>query len=146
MQGRVRGRTPPNRSLVPRPGRLVARRDQRRLQGLDRQELRSPDRGLTSRGAPGRDKGFEKVDSTNSKMRSGIGGPIRLSDFQPVACEALARIGSANDGGYVVPLDAVMAARALVSFGLSHDWTFERDFKKYNADAIIHCYDHTVSL
>jgi hypothetical protein len=34
----------------------------------------------------------------------------------------------------------------LVSFGLSHDWTFERDFKKRNADAIIHCYDHTISL
>lgn len=39
-----------------------------------------------------------------------------------------------------------MAARALVSFGLSHDWTFERDFKRHNRDAIIHCYDHTVSL
>jgi len=86
------------------------------------------------------------VDSTNSKTGSGAGEPIRLSDFQPVACDALARIGSENDGGYVVPLDAVMAAHALVSFGLSHDWTFERDFRKYNADAIIHCYDHTVSL
>jgi hypothetical protein len=86
------------------------------------------------------------VDSTNSKTGSKTGSPIRLSDFQPVACDTLARIGSKNDGGYVVPLDAVMAAQALVSFGLSHDWTFERDFRKYNADAIIHCYDHTVSL
>ena len=86
------------------------------------------------------------MDSTNSKTRSETGNPIRLSDFQPVTCDALARIGSENDGGYVVPLDAVMAAHALVSFGLSHDWTFERDFGKYNADAIIHCYDHTVSL
>ncbi|SRR5258706_8250004 len=72
--------------------------------------------------------------------------PIQLSDFHPVGCESLARIGSANDGGYVVPLNAISAAHALVSFGLSHDWTFERDFKKNNADAIIHCYDHTVSL
>ena len=72
--------------------------------------------------------------------------PIRLSDFHPVACESLARVGNRNDGGYVVPLDAVRAARALVSFGLSHDWTFESDFKRHNSDAVVHCYDHTVSV
>jgi hypothetical protein len=77
---------------------------------------------------------------------SEIRDPIQLSDFHPVQCESLARIGSANDGGYVIPLDAIGSARALVSLGLSHDWTFERDFRKRNADAIIHCYDHTVSL
>jgi len=88
------------------------------------------------------------VDSTNSyvKVKSEVGGPIQLSDFHPVACKSLARVGSANDGGYIVPLDAVRAASVLVSFGLSHDWTFERDFKSHNAHAIIHCYDHTVSF
>jgi hypothetical protein len=55
-------------------------------------------------------------------------------------------MGSANDGGYVVPLDAVKAAGALLSFGLSHNWSFERAFKALNAGAIVHCYDHTVSL
>ncbi len=29
---------------------------------------------------------------------------------------------------------------------MSHDWTFERDFKHRNPGAIVHCYDHTVSL
>ncbi len=87
----------------------------------------------------------EKIDSY-TEVRSAAGDPVQLADFHPVACESLARIGSANDGGYVVPLDAVRAAGALLSFGLSHDWTFERDFKKQNPDAIIHCYDHTVSL
>jgi hypothetical protein len=88
------------------------------------------------------------VDSTSLyvKVRLEPGDPIHLSDLHPVACGSLARIGSPNDGGYVVPLDAVKAAHALVSFGLSHDWTFERDFKKHNAGAIIHCYDHTVSF
>jgi hypothetical protein len=88
------------------------------------------------------------VDTTSSyvKVGSEIGDPIQLSDFHPVACESLARIGSPNDGGYIVPLNAVRAASALLSFGLSHDWTFERDFKKRNPSAIIHCYDHTVSL
>jgi len=95
-----------------------------------------------------KDKVFETVGTPNSyaRVRSATGDPIQLSDFHPVACERLARIGSANDGGYVVPLGAVSAAGALLSFGLSHDWTFERDFKKHNADAVIHCYDHTVSL
>jgi len=88
------------------------------------------------------------VDTAKSyaKLKSETGDPVQLSDFHPVACEPLARLGSANDGGYVVPLDAVKAANALLSFGLSHDWTFERDFKRHNANVLIHCYDHTVSL
>jgi len=79
-------------------------------------------------------------------VRSESGDPVQLSDLRPVACEPLARIGGRNDGGYVVPLDAVTAAKALLSFGLSHDWTFERDFKRRNAGAIVHCYDHTVGF
>jgi hypothetical protein len=94
------------------------------------------------------DKAFETVDSSSSyiKIKPEIGSPIQLSDLRPVACESLARVGSPNDGGYIVPLDAVRAAHALVSFGLSHDWTFERHFKKHNERAIVHCYDHTVSF
>ena len=88
------------------------------------------------------------MNSVNLSARAGpgTGDPIHLFEFHPVKCDTLARVGSPNDGGYVVPLDAVKAARALVSFGLSHDWTFERDFKRLNKDATIHCYDHTVSL
>lgn len=44
-----------------------------------------------------------------------------------------------------MPLEAITAASALISFGLAHDWRFERDFKKRNPEAAIHCYDHTVS-
>lgn len=72
--------------------------------------------------------------------------PIRLADLHPVACASLARVGGPNDGGYVVPLEAVNAADALLSFGLSHNWTFERDFKQRNQRAIVHCYDHTVTM
>ena len=88
------------------------------------------------------------VDKLDASAEAGpaAGNPIRLADFRPVACESLVRIGSSNDGGYVVPLEAVTAADALLSFGLSHDWTFERDFKGRNPGAAIHCYDHTVSL
>jgi hypothetical protein len=79
-------------------------------------------------------------------VKSDIGDPVQLSDVHPVACASLARVGNTHDGGYVVPLEAVQASRALLSFGLSHDWTFERDFKSRNASATVHCYDHTVSL
>jgi hypothetical protein len=84
--------------------------------------------------------------SPTVKVKAETGNPIELSDFHPVACESLARLGSPNDGGYVVPLVAVVASNALLSFGLAHDWRFERDFKKHNPGAIIHCYDPTVSL
>jgi hypothetical protein len=88
------------------------------------------------------------VSTTNSSVKAShqAGAPIRLSDVRPVVCKSLARIGSANDGGYVVPLNAVKASDALLSFGLSHDWTFERDFKNNNPRAIVHCYDHTVTV
>lgn len=79
-------------------------------------------------------------------VKSAAGDPIQLADFHPVACDAMVRVGDSNDGGYVVPLEAVRAAGALISFGLSHNWTFERDFKSRNPGAVVHCYDHTVSL
>jgi hypothetical protein len=79
-------------------------------------------------------------------LRSEPGDAVRLDDLHPVECPTLARVGGAYDGGYVVPLEAVEAAGALLSFGLSHDWTFERDFERHNPMAIIHCYDHTVSM
>lgn len=78
-------------------------------------------------------------------IRSDASDLVRLPDFRPAACESLVRIGSPNDGGYVVPLEAVKAAQALLSFGLSHNWQFERDFKRRNPQAVVHCYDHTVS-
>ncbi len=108
----------------------------------DRREL-----GL-SVGQSSSERSIKNVTTANSvaKASDQTGAPIRLADFQPVACEKLVRVGSANDGGYVVPLGAVEAADALLSFGLSHDWTFERDFKGRNPRAIVHCYDHTVDI
>jgi len=79
-------------------------------------------------------------------LRSEPGDAVQLADLHPVECASLVRVGGANDGGYVVPLEAVKAAGALLSFGLSHDWSFERNFQRHNPDAAIHCYDHTVSF
>jgi hypothetical protein len=79
-------------------------------------------------------------------LRSEPGDAVQLADLHPAESGSLVRVGGANDGGYVVPLEAVKAAGALLSFGLSHDWTFERDFERHNPKAAIHCYDHTVSV
>jgi hypothetical protein len=56
----------------------------------------------------------------------------------------LMRLGKNNDGGYLVEKDSLKASKALISFGLSFDWAFERDFFKFHRNAPIHCYDHTV--
>lgn len=79
-------------------------------------------------------------------VRASQGDPTQLDAIWPVACNDLIRLGSAYDGGYVIPLRALNAANALLSFGLSHDWNFEREFGRRKPDAAIHCYDHTISF
>ena len=57
----------------------------------------------------------------------------------------LIRLGSKHDGGYVVPRQAVIDSKMLLSFGLSTNWNFECDYHKLNPSAPIQAYDHTVS-
>lgn len=69
---------------------------------------------------------------------------IQVAALQPVECRDLRRLGSPNDGGYVVPVEALRRASVLLSFGLSVDWNFERDALALNPGLEIHAYDHTV--
>ncbi|MDR3413278.1 MAG: hypothetical protein P4L87_20380, partial [Formivibrio sp.] len=71
--------------------------------------------------------------------------PSQLSFLAPAIVDDLIRVGSVNDGGYVVPSSSVEAADFLLSFGVSDDWSFEEHFKKLNPTVQIHAYDHTVS-
>jgi hypothetical protein len=57
----------------------------------------------------------------------------------------MVRVGKSYDGGYVVPTSSVRAADALLSFGISGDWSFEEHFKALNPRIKIHAYDHTIS-
>lgn len=57
----------------------------------------------------------------------------------------LIRLGQDNDGGYLLEKESVRKTKHLVSFGLADDWSFEKEFKKFNPDATIVCYDHTVN-
>jgi hypothetical protein len=55
------------------------------------------------------------------------------------------RLGGDHDGGYVVCRRSVLESDALLSLGLSFDWTFEEAFVARN-DIDVHVYDHTVSM
>ena len=63
---------------------------------------------------------------------------------QPWVYADLTRVGSACDGGYVVPQNLLVGIDALISFGVSVDWNFEKDIRRIRPDIPIHCYDHTV--
>lgn len=63
--------------------------------------------------------------------------------LNPKVIDDLIRLGAQGDGGYVVSRDQVLSADALISFGVCDDWTFEKDFVKYNSNIVIHAYDHT---
>ena len=71
--------------------------------------------------------------------------PKELNFLAPLEGLDLIRVGAWKDGGYVVPKDAVLKADALVSLGISVDWSFDEDFVKLNPKAYVHGYDHTVS-
>jgi hypothetical protein len=69
---------------------------------------------------------------------------IDAAALLPADRSDLRRLGSPNDGGYVVPLAALERASVLLSFGLSVDWNFERDALALNPGLMLHAYDHTV--
>ena len=56
----------------------------------------------------------------------------------------LERLGSNNDGGYLVEKGSLENSLYLLSFGIGHNWKFEKDF--YERTKIpIYCYDKTIS-
>ena len=59
-------------------------------------------------------------------------------------CE-LIRLGRKNDGGYSIPKKSLKDSKIIFGFGLSDDWSFEKDFKKLSEAKVI-CYDHSVNL
>jgi hypothetical protein len=50
-----------------------------------------------------------------------------------------------NDGGYVIDSKSLLSSDALLSLGISDDWSFDSDFRLKNPKVIIHGYDHTIS-
>jgi hypothetical protein len=62
----------------------------------------------------------------------------------PVQCDTLRRLGSVNDGGYVVPVNALVRASTLLSFGLSTNWSFERAAVELNSLLRVDAYDPSI--
>jgi hypothetical protein len=57
----------------------------------------------------------------------------------------LQRVGSPNDGGYLIPTELIKKTETLLSFGLNDDWSFEESFKKINNRCNVYTFDHTVN-
>ena len=63
--------------------------------------------------------------------------------FKPNNQYKLNRIGSDNDGGYLVEENSLKNSECLISFGLGFNWSFEKHFFKLK-NCRIDCYDHTI--
>ena len=66
--------------------------------------------------------------------------------FQPYKVSDLIRLGSSNDGGYLVSEMDVKLTDNLASLGTSFDWQFEKDFKRFNKKVKIHSFDGSVGI
>tara|TARA_Y100000590_G_scaffold373653_2_gene437583 strand:+ start:231 stop:1025 length:795 start_codon:yes stop_codon:yes gene_type:complete len=58
-------------------------------------------------------------------------------------CE-LIRLGQKNDGGYSIPKKSLENSEFIFGFGLSDDWSFEKDFRKLSGAKVV-CYDLSVN-
>ena len=54
--------------------------------------------------------------------------PMLLSSFRPDGTYDLVRLGKDHDGGYLVEAQSLRQTARLLAFGLSDDWSFEKDF------------------
>ncbi|MCE9657605.1 MAG: FkbM family methyltransferase [Burkholderiales bacterium] len=70
--------------------------------------------------------------------------PKELQILQPLVYADLTRVGSACDGGYLIPGRPLAGIDGLISFGVSVDWNFEKSIRSMHSEIPIHCYDHTV--
>ena len=56
----------------------------------------------------------------------------------------LNRLGKNNDGGYLIGPKSIENTETLISFGISDDWTFEKEFIK-DKNILLKCYDDHIS-
>ena len=68
-----------------------------------------------------------------------------IKDLKPIFVdnEDLIRLGSIDDGGYVVPKETVESSNSLISFGIGDNWDFEKDFLR-KSSAYVFAYDFSL--
>ena len=71
--------------------------------------------------------------------------PESLSYLNPRVVADLRRYGRGADGGYILPEKALSGIDAILSFGVSTDWSLEEELFEANPSLTIHAYDHSVS-
>lgn len=64
--------------------------------------------------------------------------------FKPEYLFDLVRLGSKNDGGYLVCNNSIKKSDILISGGLAYEYSFEEDYLAYTNNQI-ECYDHTIN-
>jgi hypothetical protein len=69
--------------------------------------------------------------------------PPSLRPYRPRRFPDLVRIGSAYDGGYVLPESAIRASSALLSLGVEANWEFEQAALAINPALRVTCVDGT---
>ena len=67
------------------------------------------------------------------------------SVLRPVKSNFLVRLGSDNDGGYLVDKRTIENSDILISLGVGWDWNFEKDFKRFSKVPIF-CFDGSVGF
>ena len=67
--------------------------------------------------------------------------------FKPIYIDNndLIRIGSLNDGGYILSKDLTKNLNLLISFGISDNWDFEKHIHKLT-DCFIEAYDDSINI
>jgi hypothetical protein len=68
---------------------------------------------------------------------------MNIKNYCPIELNDLIRIGSPNDGGYVLPQCCIDNTEILLSFGISDDWNFEKDFST-KSKAMFISYDYSI--
>jgi hypothetical protein len=69
-----------------------------------------------------------------------------MRTIQPLKLNDEIRIGSSNDGGYVVPERVLVGSKTLLSFGYGHDFLFEKEFLKYGRGNRAFLFDKSITL
>jgi hypothetical protein len=68
----------------------------------------------------------------------------KLTDIRPIQLNDLVRIGKQQDGGYVIAQRQIDKTEILLSFGISTDWSFDKDFL-HRKECRLYAYDYSVS-